>query len=101
NRYLVVYAFPRPDGDGDGEGVRLGISVGRKLGKAVTRNKIKRLLREAFWELADRLPPRHDFVIVARPDVGELARRDGPGGIRACLDDVIREGGLSRMNRKT
>src|SRR5262249_39312394 len=42
NRYLVVYAFPRPDGDGDGEGVRLGVSVGRKLGKAVTRNKIKR-----------------------------------------------------------
>ncbi len=101
NRYLVVYAFPRPDGDVDGESVRLGISVGRRLGKAVQRNRIKRLLREAFWALADRLPPQHDFVIVARPDVAEVAQRDGVDGIRACLDDVIRDGGLARMNRKT
>ena len=46
SRHLVVYAFPRSDDESD---PRLGISVGRKLGGAVERNRMKRLLREAFW----------------------------------------------------
>ena len=64
SRYLVVYAFPRAEDDGE---ARLGVSVGRKLGGAVERNRIKRLLREAFWTNAASLRPGHDFVIVVRP----------------------------------
>ena len=56
NRHLVLYAFPRGEDDDDDE-VRLGVSVGRKVGGAVERNKVKRAMREAFWSLSDRACP--------------------------------------------
>ena len=93
SRYLVVYAFPRPGEDGE---PRLGVSVGRKLGGAVERNRVKRMLREAFWATAGELAPGHDFVIVARPDAGRLAEERGGQGIADALREVLAEAGLSR-----
>ena len=92
SRYLVVYAFPR----GAEEGTpRLGVSVGRKLGGAVERNRVKRLLREAFWAAADDLHGGLDFVIVARPAAGELAAREGERGVEEALHEVLRQAGLA------
>src|ERR687896_1543065 len=93
SRHLVVYAFPR-DEDDDAE-PRLGVSVGRKLGGAVERNRMKRLLREAFWANAESLREAHDFVIVARPAAGELARDGGEEAIEKALRDVLSEAGLA------
>src|SRR5215208_7212295 len=92
SRHLVVYAFPRSADDTE---PRLGVSVGRKLGGAVERNRMKRLLREAFWSNSERLREGHDFVIVARPAAGELARDGGEAAIEEALRTVLAEAGLA------
>lgn len=87
-RYLVLYSFPRKD-EGDESEIRLGVSASRKIGGAVDRNRVKRVLREAFWGLADRLPPRYDFVIVARPEIGELIEKDGAAGVTQSIEEAL------------
>jgi ribonuclease P protein component len=91
NRYLVLYAFPR--GEDGGEEVRLGVSVGRKVGGAVERNKVKRAMREAFWGLADRLPAGYDFVLVGRSGVAALIDREGTGALSESLASLLDEAG--------
>jgi ribonuclease P protein component len=85
NRVLVLYAFPRSE---EGE-PRLGVSVSRRVGGAVERNHVKRLLREAFEQEAAGLPDGVDVVVVARPEARLVAERDGLEGIRAALAELI------------
>ncbi|MGH2984435.1 MAG: ribonuclease P protein component [Solirubrobacterales bacterium] len=88
NRFLVLYSFARRDEEPGGD-ARLGISVGRKIGRAVQRNKVKRAAREAFWQLAGELPGGHDYVIVARPGVEGLLEREGADALRESLAELV------------
>jgi ribonuclease P protein component len=90
NRHLVLYTFP----NASTERPRLGLSVSRKVGGAVERNKVKRLLREAFSHAENELRPGQDVVVVARPAAGELAEREGLAGIDASLAELIAKAGL-------
>lgn len=67
----------------------MGLSVSRKVGGAVQRNRVKRTLREAFWAEAERLPVDADYVVVARPEAGELAEREGLEGMRTALSELV------------
>lgn len=110
NRFFVLYAFPREDGDAlpeDGtldledaregvQGLRLGLSVSRKVGGAVERNAVKRAIREAFWAFAEGLPSEFDFVIVARHDATGLVEREGTPGVETALRELFREAGIER-----
>jgi ribonuclease P protein component len=84
----VLYVFPREEGD-TAEGPRLGLSVSRKVGGAVERNRVKRCLRDAFWSEAERLPAGADYVAVARPDLREVAEKDGVAGVRQALAELV------------
>ncbi len=59
--YAVIYTFKNRSNN-----IRLGITAGKKLGKAVQRNRAKRLITAAFRNIAPRLCVGYDYVIVAR-----------------------------------
>jgi ribonuclease P protein component len=94
SRHLVLYAFPRTPGPVSGEGdeaaARLGVSVGRRVGGAVERNRVKRVLREAFWSLADSLDDASDYVVVARRGSAAAAEADGLEALRGDLEGLLR-----------
>jgi len=47
--------------------VRLGVVASKRVGKAVSRNRVKRLIKESFRHHVDGLESTGEFVIVARP----------------------------------
>jgi ribonuclease P protein component len=61
-RLFSVHAFPNEHGN-----PRLGLSVSRKVGNAVTRNAVRRRLREVFHSCISEIAGDMDLVVSARP----------------------------------
>lgn len=67
NRQFVVYCYKKEKQ----EQFRIGLSVSKKVGNAVTRNRIKRYIRQAFLEMKDEVNQNMDYVIIARNQAAE------------------------------
>lgn len=70
-RLFSVHAFPNESGT-----PRLGLSVSRKVGYAVTRNAVRRRLREVFYSALAEIPGAWDLVVSARPAAAEASLRE-------------------------
>lgn len=64
NRKFVIYRLENNE-----QHFRVGLSVSKKLGNAVTRNQIKRRIRHILIEHKDQLVENVDFVVIARKGV--------------------------------
>jgi ribonuclease P protein component len=86
-RYLTLHWFPREE-DAEGE-PRLGLAVPRSVGSAVMRNRVKRVLREAWRELLPQVPRGQDYVLVARPGLLEPAESRGREWLAAEISAAL------------
>jgi ribonuclease P protein component len=92
-RYLVLYSFAREGGVDDEP--RLGLAVGRQLGTAIERNRLKRQLRAAFDEVKERVSARRDYVLIARPGLPEAIAGQGFPWLVERVDEVFERSRLA------
>lgn len=68
NRQFVLYLLKREAQPN----FHLGLSVSKKIGNAVTRNRVKRYIKEVFNTLGDEINPNFDYVIIARKPTASM-----------------------------
>lgn len=82
---LVVYTMKNRTGQ-----VRIGITTSKKIGNAVLRNRSRRVLREAYRVLADKISPGVDLVFVARGKTPYVKSTD----VCRHMEKQLRQAGL-------
>ncbi|GAA0467697.1 ribonuclease P protein component [Alkalibacillus silvisoli] len=83
NRQLVIYTLNK---EGQSH-LRVGFSVGKKIGNAVTRNQIKRYLRQAFIDLDPYIKPDYDYIIIARIPTRSMGYHE----IKSSLNHLLKK----------
>lgn len=94
DRGLLLLALPRDGGSGVRPHARLGLTVSKKVGNAVVRNRVKRWLRESFRRRQPTLLGAWDVVVIARPEAAAAGFAALDAALARCLERGL--GGASR-----
>ena len=92
---FVVIAAERRGVAAARQGSRLGITVSRKVGHAVVRNRVKRRVREWFRVHRNTLGEQLDWVVIGRAPAGQLTREAAEAELSRLSQLAMRSGGLT------
>jgi ribonuclease P protein component len=85
-RFLVLYWFAREEAEDE---PRLGLAVPKRVGSAVSRNRIKRRLREVWRSRLESIPGGRDYVLVVRPGLVEATESRDADWLGDRVDEVL------------
>jgi len=86
NPHFIVYKYEKSDSNH----FRMAISVGKKVGNAVTRNKVKRRIRAVTTEHKHHMASNYDYFIIARKGVDSLPFDH----FKASLEQIYKKMGI-------
>jgi ribonuclease P protein component len=92
---FILYVLPGPEPHS-----RLGMAVSKRVGRAVVRNRVKRLIRELFRQHKARLRPPCDVVFVARPRAAGASLNEYTQQFQTLLRRCQQAGGREGTMRK-
>lgn len=89
--FIVVYLMKNRCGQ-----VRLGITTGKKIGSAVSRNRAKRVITAAFRSCLPNISEGYDFIIVARSRILDVKSTD----VSVSLSKLLKTAGVFEIKEE-
>ncbi|MDQ0061524.1 ribonuclease P protein component [Paenibacillus harenae] len=86
NGQFVVYWSKQPDADP----FRLGVSASKKIGNAVMRNRMRRMVKEIVRHQADRIAPKTDLILIVRKPATAMKMKE----MEKSVLHVLKKAGL-------
>ncbi|MBD0382259.1 ribonuclease P protein component [Paenibacillus sedimenti] len=90
NHQFVLYYLAQPKL----EQFRLGISVSKKVGNAVVRNRLRRMIKEIIRLNKDRMTDHYDYILIARKPAADMDYAQ----MEKSIFHVIRKASLNKRN---